>query len=227
MMNLNVPRNEASELLLYIWKIIDLPSISFPDLIHAISFELFLLSPENARNLVNKSLEKQFLTRENDTLTLSANLRKQLESWQIMRKNKIMNALELNKEEIFAPSKIKSDKKPEFNVLLKAFLEKGTINRAASVSNDSFNIINFDEEKGYLKAEVKGTKEKSYEIEIDTNKMLLRHDCYDFQTHRAVNKKFCKHLAKLFLLLKEKNEAAALDFLQKISEKINEWQFVS
>ena len=58
------------------------------------------------------------------------------------------------------------------------------------------------------------------------NEKILKHDCHDFQTKRAQNKKFCKHLAKLFLLLKEKDEKRATLFLENITKDVNKWDFV-
>ena len=38
-------------------------------------------------------------------------------------------------------------------------------------------------------------------------------------------KKFCKHLVKLFLKLKESYEDSVLDFLEKMVQNINKWEF--
>ncbi|MHA1723578.1 MAG: DUF2240 family protein [Promethearchaeota archaeon] len=224
-MNLEIPRKSASDLWLYIWKIIDLPSISLSDLIFNLSFELFLFPPKDAKTFIDKSLEKKLLIRKNDQLSLSASLRKQFEMWQIENKKKIEDYKELKKEVIFKGAKDTTTRKPEFNTLLKAFLERGTINRAASLSTDSFEISSFDKNKGIIRARVAGSKETSYLIEIDTNQKILKHDCHDFQTRRSFNKKFCKHLAKLFLILKEKNEEDALYFLSQMSDDIDKWDF--
>ncbi|MHA1804557.1 MAG: DUF2240 family protein [Promethearchaeota archaeon] len=226
-MNLEIPRKSATDLWLYVWKIIDVPSISPSDLIFTLSFELFLFPPKDAKTFIDKSLEKKLLIRKNNQLSLSASLRKQFERWQIENKKKIENYKELKKEVIFKGAKETAARKPEFNTLLKAFLERGTINRAASISADSFEISMFDKNKGIIKAWVAGSKETPYLIEIHTNQKILKHDCHDFQTRRALNKKFCKHLAKLFLILKEKNEEDSLYFLTQMSDGIDEWDFTA
>ena len=110
---------------------------------------------------------------------------------------------------------------------MKAFLDKGTINRTVSISEDDFAISEFNFEKGIIKTEVTGSKAEPYIIEVNTKNKKIIHDCHDFQTKRSVNKKFCKHLAKLFLLLKEKDEESATNFLSEIAENINKWEFMS
>ena len=54
------PKN-ATDMLLQIWKIVDLPSILKSDLIFKISFELFLFSPEKAISLINRAIQSKIL----------------------------------------------------------------------------------------------------------------------------------------------------------------------
>ena len=108
---------------------------------------------------------------------------------------------------------------------MKAFLDKGTINKTVSISDEDFAITEFSFEKGIIKTEVTGSKKEPYLIEINTKNQKLIHNCHDFETRRLENKKFCKHLAKLFLLLKEKDEESATNFLSEIAENINKWEF--
>ena len=135
-------------------------------------------------------------------------------------------------------AKLKKEKKIEilnkdgkfrksYNRLLASFLDKGTINRAAILSDDNFNINEFDYKNGIIKVEVVGIKESSYNIEINTKNKTLVHNCHDFQERRAADKKFCKHLAKLFLILKDIDSVSALKFLREIAENINEYKFLS
>lgn len=226
MMNLAIPNKDVSEFLLYIWKIIDLPKVSINDLLYKISFEFFLLPPEKALNFIQNSIKNNLLKKDvNETIALSPNLNKKCENWQQQRKNIISKKININKKKPSYEKSVKEEKGSNFNTLLKAFLDKGTINRAATVSNSAFNLKEFDLNKGIIKAEVTGTKEDLYFIEINTKKKILTHNCHDFHTKRSEKKKFCKHLVKLFLLLKEKNEVYTSSFLKSISDNINEWEF--
>ncbi len=226
-MNFAIPRNNISEMLLYIWKIINLPYILYNDLLFRISFDLYLDPPEKAKTFINKCINEKFLIKdENQNLKLSEGLNKQLLDWQksrekmVFKKIRTANNIEHLKNDI-------SKKSTNFSVLINAFVDKGIINRSVSVSDTAFEILNFDPSKGIIEAKVKGTKEESYIIEIDVNAKILRHTCHDFESRRADTKKFCKHITKLFLLLKERNEKHAVFFLNDIAENIEMWDFIT
>ena len=224
-MNLAIPRENLPEMLLYIWKIIDLPFISLNDLSYKISFELFLLSPEKARDFILKSIESKFLINDkDDNLTLSQELIKKLKYWQKKEKDEISRKMSFNKRGESVQI-LNENSKSKFTVLLNAFSDKGTLNRAATVSSSAFNIFEIDFDKGIIKANVVGTKEDSYYIELNVNNKSLRHNCDDFQNKRAENKKFCKHLVKIFLILKEKNEELSTNILNEIAKNVSDWVF--
>jgi len=226
--NFAIPRNNNSEMVLYIWKIIELPFISLSDLIYELSFELFLFSPNGASQFIQKVVDNNFLIETpNNMFKLSHNLEQKLKNWHIKRKAQILKKIESSKKETQEIDNFDKNNLNKFNTLLKAFLDKGTINRAVTVSDSAFNIIKFDPKSKIIKAEVKGSNDAPYNIEISINDKFIKHNCHDFQTNRAKNKKFCKHLAKLFLLLKKKNEKSASFFLESITNEINNWDFLS
>ena len=213
---------------LYIWKIIELPYISKSDLIYKISFEIFLFSPNDAAEFIKKSVHDGFLIEDNDNkLSLSEDLALQLKNWHKKRRVDIRKKIKESTNIVQKIDNFKKNSANKFNTLLKAFLDKGTINRAVLVSNNAIIINSFDPHGKCIKAEVKGSRNTPYLIEISKNEKVVKHDCHDFQTKRAQNKKFCKHLAKLFLLLKEKDEKGANLFLENITKDINKWNFVS
>ncbi|MFW9969147.1 MAG: hypothetical protein ACFFDF_03025 [Candidatus Odinarchaeota archaeon] len=226
-MNFAIPRKNISEMLLYIWKIIDLPSISYNDLLFRISFDLFLEPPEKAKIFINKCVENNLLIKEkNQNLKLSKNLYLQIKNWQKERKIEI---LEKMKAAIMVTS-LKNNMSKEsthFNILINAFVDKGTLNRSVSISDNDFEILEYDLSKGIIRSKVKGSQEEPYIIEIDTKNKILQHNCSDFMKRKAENKKFCKHLAKLFLLLKNKNERIAEFFLTDLAEHIDLWDFTT
>ena len=227
-MNFAIPRNNNSEMLLYIWKIIDIPTISQNDLLYKISFELFLFPPNEAISFINNCLDNQLLVKDNNlNFTLSKNLNQQLKNWQKKRKKAVLKKIVSSKQITQIQSDTGKEKSTNFNVLINSFTDKGTLNRSVSISDTAFELLECDSAKGILKSRVKGSKEESYIIEINTKKKLVCHNCHDFVTRRADNKKFCKHLTKLFLLLKDKDETIAEFFLSKLAENINTWDFTS
>ncbi len=225
-MKFSIPRNDNSEMLLYIWKIIDLPSISQNDLLYKISFDLFLYTPDEAIEFIEACIQNKLLEKDNDKyLKLSKNLSQKLQTWQIKRKNSILQKISATKEIIQLQDNIDNKKTTNFNVLINRFTDKGTLNRSVSISDAAFEELEYDSTKGIIKSKVKGSKEEPYIIEINTNNKTLTHNCHDFETRRADNKKFCKHITKLFLLLKNKNKNTAEFFLNNIAENIDKWDF--
>ena len=223
-MNFNIPHADTSEMLSYIWKVIDLPFLSQNDLLYKISFVLYILPPDKAKNFIKNCIEHKFLIEdENENLKLSNSLRNNLNKWQRRRKNEILEKYKVINETPNLNSHFNIDHKS----LLKFFTDKATINRAAMIPNSHFKLLDFEPEIGIIRSEVKGSKEEQYNIEIDANKKVLRHNCHDFITRRAENKKFCKHLLKLFLLLNAKNSTSTEFFLKNLAENIEKWEFKS
>jgi len=225
-MNLSVPRSNASELLLYIWKIIDLPNISKKNLFYKISFELFLMTPEKATLFINKCIKSKLLIEDVEkSVYLTSSLEKKLNSWHENRFQKISSNLETTRKNMSVRKKIMENVKTNYGVLLKAFSDDTTLARAISISEDAFDITTFDLKAGKISAKVTGSQQGAYKIFIDTNEKIVYHDCHDFVTKRARNQKFCKHLTRLFLLLQERDEDSATDFLKDLGKNIKELSF--
>lgn len=221
-----VPRENLSEMVMYLWKIIDLPQISLNELIFKLSFELFLFPPNEAQKFIENAIKAKYLIKTQDnSINLSNALVKQLNEWH----EKQMISVKNRKQELNNQNQTRveflEDSKTHFNVLLKALLDKGTINRAAAVSEDAFDIITFNPEENIIKANVKGSKEEAYIIIIDLDDKTITHDCHDFETKRAQNYKLCKHLAKLFLILKKIDQETTNKILEQITSNIDQWIF--
>lgn len=227
-MNFAIPRNNSSKMLCYIWKVIDIPSISQNDFVYKISFVLYILPPMKAINFINECIENGLLFKDdNENLKLSNPLNKKIKNWHKQRKNEILQNLNNYKKIVKLQTEFDKDNSDNYKLLLRAFTDRSTLNRAVAVSNSSFELINFSSSQGTIKSKVLGSKEEVYIIDIDTNDKILRHDCHDFKTRKAENKKFCKHLAKLFLFLKDKDAASAEFFLSELAENIDNWEFNS
>lgn len=224
-MNFAIPRGNTSEMVLHIWKIIELPSIPQDDLLYKISFKLFLFSPKEAKEFINVAIHKGYLILKSDErIKLSESLALELKKWHEKRKTHISKKIK-NLNEFTDESKNNNINK--FKILLKALLDKGTINRAVIESDSAYEFRCIDSGQKIIKAEVQGSQKIPYNIEINISEKVIKHNCHDFRTKRAVNKKFCKHLAKLFLLLKIKNADLASYFLESITKDINNWNFLA
>ncbi|MFX1588889.1 MAG: DUF2240 family protein [Promethearchaeota archaeon] len=227
-MKISVPRKNLKEMTLYVWKIIEYSQISKKELLYKLTFDLSLFTPDEAHKYIKEAQDNNLIIENDDNiLTIAPELEKILKNWQRKRKDEILNQIESSKNAEKIRARFQKDKTSTYNILLKAFLDKGTLNRAVNVSDDSINLSLFDLNKGKINAHIIGSRKNPYIIEIDIKKRSLKHDCQDFVTKRLDNKKFCKHLAKLFLFLKEKDENAAKRFLEAITENIEQWDFLN
>ena len=227
-MSFPIPRQKGSEMILYIWKILNFPYISFDDLLYKLSFELYLYSPKEAEKFINSAIKNQFIIQdENKNLKLSEKLSLDLLNWQNERKIDILAKMDSYKIQIKLCNQFQKNSKNEFNIILKGFSDKSTINRAVSISDSAFSFQVLNLNKGLIDATVKGSKEEAYILKIDLHNKSVNHNCHDFQTRKSVEKKFCKHLVRLFLLLKEKDKNLSSSFLKKIADEIDEWEFLN
>jgi hypothetical protein len=183
--------------------------------------------PEKATLFIDKSIKSEFLIEDaQKNISLNSSLRKKLKSWYSMRKDEIIHNIEATRKNLSIKERIEENSKINFGILLTAFSDKGTLNRAISVTDDAFDITRFDFNEGIIEAKVKGSQKEAYCISIDITKKEIVHDCHDFVTKRAKNKQFCKHLTKLFLVLKERDEDSVISFLKEVALDIDIWSFI-
>ena len=224
-MDLKIPRKNLSEMVLYVWKIVGLPSVSQEDLIYMLSFNLFLYDISAAKEFISLAIEKGlFLKTSQNDISLSDNLKAKLQEWQIGRKVEIRERLKA----IQIVKRIEQTSKEEsnnFTTLFRIFVDDATLTRTASILQSDIKYLKKDLDQGKIKATVKGSKEISYSIDIDLENKYIHHDCHDFESRKSKDKKFCKHLAKVFLMLKDEDENKALILLNEIANQINEWNF--
>lgn len=224
-MDLTIPRKDLPEMVLYTWKIIRLPSIFQEDLLYKLSFELFLYDTNAAKNFINLAVEQGLILKtSHDELSLSEDLKEKLNHWQLLRKKEISEKL----KSIQILKKIESIPKEEstdFTILFKSFVDAATLSRIAPILHSDIHFVTKNLDKGIIKVKVKGSKDVPYSIEVNTEDKYIHHDCHDYETRKSQSKKFCKHLAKVFLMLKDEDEKKATILLNKIANQINEWNF--
>jgi hypothetical protein len=101
---------------------------------------------------------------------------------------------------------------------LQLFVSSSRLSRAVGMNDNAVEFTRISKAPLRIKATVHGTKE--YTLEIDEERKRISHDCPDWRRVSVIHR-FCKHVAKLFLLL-EKEEATRL--LQSLKQ--NPWEFI-
>jgi len=98
--------------------------------------------------------------------------------------------------------------------LLLSFLDRGRLLRAKSIGDFEIRMIRND--LGRIKAEI-----RDYFIEVDVGNHLIAHNCADWSKFTG-EKRFCKHVAKLFLVLPTDQ---ASKILEQIRSEKDGWVF--
>ena len=109
----------------------------------------------------------------------------------------------------------------EFNFasLLKPYMEANSLHKMAPLSENFFDFSTCDFEEGLISCEVKPPNDFMYSIVINKEKKFLFHDCEEFKEMNYLDKKFCSHLIKLFLILKKRNLEKTKELLKQVSNE--------
>jgi len=107
-------------------------------------------------------------------------------------------------------------KQPDPNIenLLTAFTDEGRLKRAREIADSELKLETATSQR--IEAAI-----RNYHITIDANTKTIEHDCEDW-TKGLVARRFCKHVAKLFLSIEG---TQAMSMLKNIHTHRNEWQF--
>lgn len=113
----------------------------------------------------------------------------------------------------------------DFEEIIRNLTNKNTLNRVRSISDDCIRIFRIDKENGIIEAEIQGNKLIPYKMNIDISQKniyrIIDHDCPDYLARKKRNGKFCKHIVKLFYVLKSQDYNFAFDLLKGFNSKIN------
>jgi predicted amidophosphoribosyltransferase len=147
--------------------------------------------------------------------------------WDLARALKEKNAGEINI--IVAGRHYQYEKWPiamgmEFDNLLLYFSDLDLHREKKKIDKVCIKSLSVSENK-QISSIIKGTK-KEYRLIIDFEKKILNHNCTDFLMDRKWKKRFCKHITKVFLQMKEDY---GLDYSQNLLEliyqQLDKWIF--
>ncbi len=114
--------------------------------------------------------------------------------------------------EAFMPEIELTEPTPE--KLMESFIDGGRLRRAWSIGDSEVKMEEVRED--LIRAMV-----KDYHIVIDSENKVVLHDCADWRK-LVPNKRFCKHLGKLFLYLPDER---AKSILERIYTEEEDWSF--
>jgi hypothetical protein len=100
---------------------------------------------------------------------------------------------------------------------LQLFVSSSRLSRAVGMEDKTIDFQRLSQNPLRIRATVHGSRK--YSLELDEELMQISHDCPDWQRVRVIHR-FCKHVAKLFLLLEKDEALRVLRSLQKDS-----WEF--
>jgi hypothetical protein len=101
---------------------------------------------------------------------------------------------------------------------LRLFVSSSRLSRAVGIDDQAIDFRRVSEVPLKIKATVHGSRK--YILELDEEQRQISHDCPDWQRVSVLHR-FCKHVAKLFLLLEKEEALRLLQSLQK-----NPWEFI-
>lgn len=113
----------------------------------------------------------------------------------------------------------------DFEDIIEKLTNKNTLNRVKSIPDKRIRIFRIDKEKGIIEAEIQGNKLIPYKLNINISLIntsrFIDHDCPDYLARKKQNNKFCKHIVKLFYILKNQEYDFAYSLLKKINSKFH------
>ena len=69
---------------------------------------------------------------------------------------------------------------------------------------------------------------QDYNLSIDLKNRIIKHDCPNYINKRKRSKKFCKHITKVFLDIKEEfGEQYTTNILRSMYIHLDKWEFES
>jgi hypothetical protein len=116
------------------------------------------------------------------------------------------------------PESLASPSPTNLGDLLRLFVSSSRLTRAVGMDDKAVEFQRVSSNPLKIQATVHGSKD--YVIELDEERKSISHDCPDW-LRVSVLHRFCKHVAKLLLLLEEEEALRILHSLQKDS-----WDFI-
>ena len=220
-MNFSVPSDKRQRIL-YIWKIIDTPSINLDELYNFLTFELFLAPLEEVKEIIKEAFDLKFLIEDtkSEEVSLSDSLKADFEKWQDKGEEKIKKIHHILRKAWRSPIKI--DEKMKFEILVDDLIDPSTKKKASNFRSKALTIdkLNFiDEINGKIEDKDENGKLISYNFVISPKDRKITHNCPEYNKLRKKQKKLCPHLGRVFIKLNIEHNEETLNLLEDLVEK--------
>ena len=226
-MNFSVPSDKRQRIL-YIWKIIDSPSINIDELYNFLTFELFLASLEEVKKIVREALDLEYLVEDSksEEVSLSNSLKVEFEKWQDKGENKIEKINNILRNSWRPPIQI--DEKMKYEIFEDDLIDPSTKKKASLIRSKALSIDEVDfvnSISGNIEDKDESGKKISYHFVISPKIRKITHNCPEYIKLRKKQKKFCPHLGRVFIKLNTTNNEETLKLLEDLVEKREKWEF--
>lgn len=182
---ISIPRNPL-QLVAYAFRALAKDQVPLQQLIFFISFDLRQMPPSRVEKIIQDLHSKGQVEIQNDIVTLS-------------------------EEPNLKPEGISSISQTELGDLLRVFVSSSRLSRAVGMNDQVIDLKRVSQDPLKIEAIVHGSQ--VYDLVLDESKKLISHNCPDWQRVSVLHR-FCKHVAKLFLLIKNDEAVRILRNLQ-------------
>jgi hypothetical protein len=185
--------SDSISLVAYAFRALGQTSIPLRQLIFFLSFDLRQMPPSKAKKLIFDLHADDKIVLEDEVVSLSPNL-------------------------VFKSEQPTLGSSENLGDLLQQFVSSSRLSRAVGMSDQAFEIKRASQNPLRIEALVHGSQD--YILVLDESQRKIEHNCPDWKRVSVLHR-FCKHVAKLFLLLEKDDAIRVLQSLQEES-----WGFV-
>jgi hypothetical protein len=226
-MSRSMPKDLQNQVLHW-WKILDNPTILKDDLVYFLAFDLFIGSIEYVKKTIEDAVHQGFLCEDpvREEIQLNTELSSKFLQWQEGGIGKVRKMDTILRIPWRDPRKIESDQ--IYQVLISELVDPIIRRKAEQIRSSSISFTQTD--FAHL---ITGTvndlpAEKSlerYKFSINPVEKSINHGCNEFRNLRQKQKRFCPHLARVFMKLFVQDKEKTIELLRNIVEQRDSWSF--
>ncbi len=227
-MSRSMPKDLQNQVLHW-WKILDSPTIQKDSLVYFLAFDLFIGSIEFVKKTIDEAIHQGFLLENpvKEELQLNNELNSKFLQWQEGGIGKVRKMDAILNTPWRDPRKIESDQ--VYQVLISELVDPIIRNKAEQIRSSSISFIQTDFAHLITGIMNEPPTQKSlveYKFTINPVEKSIFHNCNEFRILRQKEKRFCPHLARVFMKLFVQDKEKTIALLRNIVEQRDSWIFI-